>query len=175
MRELSAHGALGLLVMCVVFVLGLGGCEEAEAPREVEPPPPLLVEDARALAAVLEADTTDAETSAVDVALLEDRGVRAGVLIRTRIIPVIIARLAAIEAMELQTDEGRQMRGVARIAYETRKEGLEQQAALLEAVDGEGLEYLDAVQLERRGVQNLAQLAGAIQAILQAHAAEPQH
>ena len=149
-----------------------GACGEGEDTPEVEPPPPALVQDARDLAAVLEADDSASETRAADLALLEDRGVRAGVLIRTRVIPLLAARVAALEALALRTEEGRQMRTVAVSAYGTRQSGLEDQAALLEAADAEGLPYLDAVQLERRGVQNLAQIAAAIQAVLDPVASE---
>lgn len=174
--SLPVAAAPGLAVLCltVLCLTALGACGEAEAPTEAEPPPPALVQDARALAAVLEADESAGQTGAADRALLEDRGVRAGVLIRTRVLPLLAARIAALEALELRTEEGRQMRGVAVSAYGTRRRGLEEQAALLEAADGEGLPYLDAVQLERRGVQNIAQLAAAIQAVLEAEAGEGQ-
>ena len=172
--RVAGRSTLAALFVGVLCLTVFGACGEGEDTPEIEPPPPALVQDARDLAVVLEADISAGETRAADRALLEDRGVRAGMLIRTRVIPLLAARVAALEALALRTEEGRQMRGVAVSAYGTRQSGLQDQAALLEAADAEGLPYLDAVQLERRGVQNLAQIAAAIQAVLAPVASEGQ-
>ncbi|MCS6798118.1 MAG: hypothetical protein NZ898_06265 [Myxococcota bacterium] len=128
-------------------------------------PDPRLVEDARAMQALLAHDELAGPMTEVDRAIAERRPFLAAQRLRAAAIPAARRMLERIEAWRPRSAEGRELHTRWRRAVAMRRDALERLAVALEGGEIESLPVVEAVAQERRALEEIVELHARLNAI----------
>jgi hypothetical protein len=147
---------------CTALAAALIGCGDDAAPG----PPPELRDDARLLAEVLADDDTPQALVEVDDAILDRLPVRAAELLESGAIPAARRVAERVEAAEVRTVEGRQVRSRVLSASRARVEALEAYRDALRRGDVEDLRLAATLRAQREAESALADATVEVEALI---------
>ena len=133
----------GLALGLALAVAGWGCGDDDEGPS------PDLKADARALSLAMVEDPAAGALEEVDEAMLDDLPARAAELMERGAIPASRQQTARIEALEMSSVEGRQLRRRLIEAYRARTRALEQSQRVLARGDVEDIALTDSLRAQR--------------------------